>query len=120
MKTLIFFTLLSVSLSGVAFGWQPYQKQFEGNYIPGLPKPFTHQAPAYTPPVYTKPWSQPGGHQGSRHGTGHIYVTPDYNTQQRDLRDQRSWASPDPNPFANDPRNIFPQTPQPRGYDFHW
>jgi hypothetical protein len=83
--------------------------------------------PLFSPPTFSapQPFALPGyrfGRQNGAHtrpntgGSINIWVTPDYDTHRRDLRDQKSWASPTPNPFANDPRNPMQQRAKPRGY----
>ncbi len=119
MKTLIIFILLSMSFSSVAFAWTLHPDENKSNYIPGLPKPFQTRPQVVVPRYNPGPWSPSDYRQGHQRGSGHIYVTPDWKTQQRDLRDQRSLMSPKPNPFANDPRNIVPPVITPRGYIFH-
>lgn len=71
------------------------------------------------PPAYSYGWQNGAHRRPNVSGSIMIWVTPDYDTHRRDLRDQKSWASPKPNPFANDPRNFIQQRPTPRGYIFH-
>jgi hypothetical protein len=83
--------------------------------------------PYFSPPTFApaQPFALPGNSYGrqnqphrwqNRGGSANVWVTPDYDTHRRDLRDQESWNSPTPNPFANDPRNYIQQRPKPRGY----
>ncbi len=83
--------------------------------------------PLFSPPTFSapQPFALPGNSYGrqyqphtrqNRGGSTTIWVTPDYDTHRRDLRDRKSWASPEPDPFANDPRNYLQQRPTPRGY----
>ncbi len=83
--------------------------------------------PFFSPPTFTTPqpmtppaFSYGGQNQAytgqNRTRSRHIWVTPDYETHKQDLRDQESWASPEPDPGANDPRNYMQPRAKPRGY----
>lgn len=116
MKTLIILLVLTFIFSSVGLAFEPYVQEYkpQSNYIPGLPEPFSqNQGSAYVPMA---PYPAPQPRQWNQRGNGHIYIQPDWNTHQNDLRDQNSWASPQPNPFANDPRNPIQQRAKPRGY----
>jgi len=119
MKTLIILLVLTFSFSSVGLAFEPYGQQYKpkSNYLPGLPEPFSHN-PGYSQPNFGALGASPG-HHGHQNQSGHIWIQPDWNTHQNDLRDQRSLASPTPDPFANDPRNLIQKRPVPRGYIFH-
>ncbi len=83
--------------------------------------------PLFSPPTFTTPqpmtvpslpYSRPGYEFGrqNRSGSANVWVTPDYDTHRQDLRNQRSWASPTPDPGANDARNYMQPRAKPRGY----
>ena len=116
MKTLIILLVLTFSFSSVGLAFDPYVQEYkpQSNYSPGSSEPLRYN-PGYIQPDFGSVGDSPG-HHGHQNHSEHIYVTPDYDTHRNDLRDQESWASPTPNPFANDPRNYMQQRATPRGY----
>ncbi len=111
MKKLLFIAVLTLFLTASA----PAAGQ--NGAVKPLFSPPTFSAPQpFNPP--SLPYSRPGYEFGrqNRSGSARVWVTPDYDTHKRDLRDRKSWASPTPDPFANDPRNYLQRRPTPRGY----
>lgn len=116
MKTLIILLVLTFSFSSVGLAFDPYVQPYkpQSNYIPDLTKPFSHN-PGYGQQNFGGLGGSQG-HHGHQNRSKHIWIQPDYDTHKRDLRDRKSWASPTPDPFANDPRNYLQRRPTQRGY----